>query len=208
MTKVYAMASVSLDGYIAGPEETGFEHLFNWFGNGEVAVPTAQSGRTHQMSAASAALWDELLGSTGATVIGRRLFDLMDGWGGNPPAGTPHVVVTHSVPSGWLAKDTAVPFMFVGDGIESAITQAKAIADGKWVAVSGGAIARQCLDAGLLDEINAALVPVLLGGGTPFFGPLKHAPVVLDGPDITPADGVTHLRYRVRASCPGRCACH
>jgi hypothetical protein len=79
-------------------------------------------------------------------------------WGGNPPAGVPHVVVTHSVADGWLDKDTAVPFTFVTGGIESSINEAKAITCGKWVAVSGGTIARQCLDAGLLEEISVALV--------------------------------------------------
>jgi dihydrofolate reductase len=111
--------------------------------------------------------------------------------------GLPVVVVTHSVPDGWPREDA--PFTFVTDGIESAIEQAKALAGGKEVGVNGGTIARQCLNAGLLDEIWVDLVPVLLGGGTPFFDELTGAPVELEGPVSVVEDrDVTHLRYLVR----------
>jgi dihydrofolate reductase len=106
------------------------------------------------------------------------------------------VVVTHSVPDGWPREDEA--FTFVTDGIEHALETAKALAGDKVVGVNGGAIARQCLDAGLLDEIWVDLVPVLLGGGTPFFDQLKDVPVELEGPTVVEGSGVTHLRYRVR----------
>ena len=111
--------------------------------------------------------------------------------------GRPVVVVTHSIPNGWPRPDA--PFTFVTDGIASAVEQAKALAGGKTVAVNGGTIARQCLEAGLLDEIWVDLVPVLLGGGTPFFDQVGGAPVELDGP-VSVVDGtdVTHLRYVVR----------
>jgi dihydrofolate reductase len=106
------------------------------------------------------------------------------------------VVVTHSVPEGWPRKDA--PFTFVTDGIESAIETAKDLAGDKVVGVNGGTIARQCLNAGLLDEIWVDLVPVLLGGGTPFFDQLKDAPVELEGPvSVVEGKDVTHLRYRV-----------
>jgi dihydrofolate reductase len=110
-------------------------------------------------------------------------------------------VVTHNGPEGWPRE--GAPFTFVTDGIESAIEQAKALAGDKAVGVNGGTIASQCLDAGLLDEIWVDLVPVLLGGGIPFFDRLKDAPVELEGP-VSVIDGtdVTHLRYRVRY--PGR----
>ena len=91
------------------------------------------------------------------------------------------VVVTHNVPEGWPREGS--PFSFATDGIESAIEQAKALAGGKAVAVNGGTIASQCLDARLLDEIWVDLVPVLLGGGTSFFDQLKNAPVELEGPN-------------------------
>jgi dihydrofolate reductase len=201
MTKVYTGASMSLDGYISGPAETGFEHLFKWYGNGDVEVPTTKPEMTLRLSAVSADHFRSLIDNTGALVVGRRLFDYTGGWDGNHPMGAPVVVVTHSVPEGWPREDA--PFTFVTDGIESAIEKAKALAGDKVVGVNGGTIARQCLNAGLLDEIWVDLVPVLLGGGTPFFDELKGAPVELEGPvSVVEGIDVTHLRYRVRGRRP------
>jgi dihydrofolate reductase len=197
MTKVYTGASMSLDGYIAGPAETGFEHLFKWYGNGEVEVPTTHPELTPRMTPVSAEHFRQLIEVTGALVVGRKLFDSTNGWGGNHPMGVPVVVVTHSVPEGWPRDDA--PFTFVTDGIERAVEQAKALAGDKVVGVNGGTIARQCLEAGLLDEIWVDLVPVLLGGGTPFFDQVKGAPFELEGPlSVVQGTDVTHLRYRVR----------
>jgi dihydrofolate reductase len=196
MTKVFTGASMSLDGYIAGPNETGFEHLFNWYGNGEVEVPTADPDMTLHMTEASANHFRYLADNTGALVVGRRLFDLMNGWGGTHPLNRPVVVLTHNLPDDWPAEGRN--FTFVTDGIQAAVDRAKQLADDKIVGVNGGSIARQCLDAGLLDEIWVELVPVLLGGGVKFVDQLGHAPVLLDGPEITEGKDVTHLRYRVR----------
>jgi dihydrofolate reductase len=197
MTKVYTGASMSLDGYISGPAETGFEHLFSWMGNGDVDVPTTHPDMTLRMSAVSAEHFRHVTDLTGALVVGRRLFDSTGGWGGNHPMGRPVVVVTHSVPEGWLREDA--PFTFVTDGIERAIEEAKALAGDRVVGVNGGTIARQCLNAGLLDEIWVDLVPVLLDGGAPFFDELTGAPVDLEGPtSVVEGTDVTHLRYRVR----------
>jgi dihydrofolate reductase len=197
MTKVYTGASMSLDGYIAGPAETGFEHLFKWYGNGDVEVPTTHPEMTLRMTAVSAEHLRNVIDMTGALVVGRKLFDSTDAWGGNHPMGRPVVVVTHSVPEGWPRDDA--PFTFATDGIENAIEQAKALAGDKVVGVNGGTIASQCLDAGLLDEIWVDLVPVLLGGGTRFLDQLKGAPFELEGPvSVVEGSDVTHLRYRVR----------
>jgi dihydrofolate reductase len=197
MSKVIAAASMSLDGYIAGPEESGFDQLFQWYENGEVVMPVG--GRSFHMTEASAEYWRKIYENLGAVVVGRRLFDLTDGWGGHPPADRPHFVVTHSAPEEWKARETLVPFTFVTDGIESAVRQAKATAGDRWVTVNGGTIARQALNAGLLDELWISLVPVLLGGGVPFLDGIDNAPVVLDGPfETVQGDRVTHLCYRVR----------
>jgi dihydrofolate reductase len=197
MTKVYTGASVSLDGYISGPAETGFEYLFKWYGNGDVEVPTTNPAMTLRMSAVSAEHFRDIIDMTGALVVGRKLFDSTGAWGGNHPMGRPVVVVTHSVPEGWPREDA--PFTFVTDGIENAIEQAKALAGDKVVGVNGGTIASQCLVAGLLDEIWVDLVPVMLGGGTPYFDQLKGAPFELEGPiSVVEGSNVTHLRYRVR----------
>jgi dihydrofolate reductase len=197
VSNVFTGASMSLDGYISGPGETGFEHLFKWYGNGDVEVPTTKPEMTMRMTAASAEHQRRMADMTGALVVGRKLFDFTDGWDGNHPLGKPVVVLTHSVPAGWPRDDA--PFTFVSEGIERAIAVAHELAGEKVVGVNGGTIARQCLDAGLLDEIWVDLVPVLLGGGTPFFEQLSSAPVELEGPvAITDGRDVTHLRYRVR----------
>jgi dihydrofolate reductase len=198
MTKVYTGASMSLDGYIAGPAESGFEHLFKWYGNGDVELPTTHPEMTFRLTPVSAGHFRNVIDMTGALVVGRKLFDSTNAWGGNHPMGKPVVVATHSVPEGWPREDA--PFTFATDGIEQAIEQAKALAGDKVVGVNGGTIASQCLDAGLLDEIWVDLVPVLLGDGTLFFDQLKAAPVELEGPiSVVQSTDVTHLRYRVRA---------
>jgi dihydrofolate reductase len=199
MTKVFTQASMSLDGYISGPAESGFGHLFKWLSNGDVPVPTARPDMTPHPTAVSAEHFRAIIDATGALVVGRHLFDYTSGWSGRHPLGASVVVVTHNVPDDWPHEDA--PFTFVTDGIESAIDQAKALAGDKLVNVTGGTIARQCLAAGLLDEIWVDLVPVLLGAGTPFFDELADAPVELDGPtSVVEGTDVTHLRYRVRRS--------
>jgi dihydrofolate reductase len=196
MGTVCTGASMSVDGYIAGPDESGFDKLFAWYGNGEVEVPTTHADMTMHMSPVSAEHLRSFVASTGVLVVGRRLFDLTSGWGGNHPLGLPVVVVSHSVPDGWPREDA--PFTFV-DGIGPAIEAAQEIAGDKFVGVNGGTIASQCLEAGLLEEVWVDLVPLLLGGGVPFFAQFANAPVELDGPlSITEGDRVAHLRYRVR----------
>jgi dihydrofolate reductase len=197
MTMVFTSASMSLDGYISGPDETGFDQLFKWYENGDIVVPTTHPTLTFRLTKPSADYVDHVKRSTGALVVGRRLFDITGGWGGSHPFDRPVVVLTHTVPDGWPRQDA--PFTFVTDGIESALETAKELAGDKSVAVNGGTIARQCLDARLLDEIWVDLVPLMLGGGTPFFDQLKTMPVELEGPtSIVPGTDVTHLRYRVR----------
>jgi dihydrofolate reductase len=198
MSKVYTGATMSLDGYIAGPGESGFDKLFKWYGNGDVEVPTADPELTMRLTQVSADHFRSVIDMTGALVVGRTLFDVTSGWGGRHPLDKPVVVLTHNPPEDW-PDDT--PFTFVTDGIDAAIEQAKALAGDKVVGVNGGTIASQCLNAGLLDEVWIDLVPVLLGDGTPFFDGLTGAPVELDGPvSVTEGVDVTHLRYRVRYS--------
>lgn len=195
MTKVTTGATMSLDGYIADASHGGFEHLFQWYGNGDVETPMA--GMTVRTSAASAEHLRALRERTGALVVGRRLFDMTNGWGGRHPMDVPVVVVTHQVPAGWDRESDS--FVFVTDGIEAAIDRAKALAGDKEVGVNGGTIAAQVIEAGLLDEVHVDLVPVVLGDGIPLLAGLKIAPVLLDGPtNVVQGNGVTHLAYRVR----------
>ncbi|GAA2433496.1 dihydrofolate reductase family protein [Actinomadura vinacea] len=197
MAKVYTGASMSLDGYISGPGNSGFDQLFKWYGNGDVEVATTHSDLTFRLTPQSAEHWRGIVDGTGALVVGRRLFDITDGWGGTHPMDVPVVVLTHKVPDGWPRKDSALTF--VTDGIESAVAKAAELAGDKTVGVNGGTIASQCLEARLLDEVWIDLVPVLLGDGTPFFDGLENVPVELEGPvSVVEGRDVTHLRYRVR----------
>jgi dihydrofolate reductase len=199
MATVIAELSMSLDGFVADPSDQ-VGPLFDWYGNGEVEVPTAYPERwTFRTSEASARYLRESFDRVGALVAGRRLFDI-GRWGEHGhPFGVPVFVVTHSVPEGWPRDDAPLPFTFVTDGVESAVEQAKATAGAGGVGVAGPSIIQQCLNAGLLDEVRIDLVPVLLGGGIRYFDNLSNAPVALEGPSVIEGTGVTHLIYRVKS---------
>ncbi|GAB1820092.1 dihydrofolate reductase family protein [Herbidospora sp. RD11066] len=194
MGKVLTGGTMSLDGFIAGPGDSGFDLLFQWYGNGDVEVPGASPNVPPlRLSKASADLLQEEWGDVGALVVGRHLYDLTNAWGGMHPMGVPVVVLTHRLP------EERPNFVFVDEGIEAAVARAREIAGEKDVVVNGGQMARQALEAGLIDEVGVELVPVLLGSGTPLFADLGIAPVQFDGPvRMVEGTGVTHLRYRVR----------
>ena len=130
----------------------------------------------------------------GAVLTGRRTFEVADGWGGNHAWG-PAFVLTHSIPAGWPRPNTTIHF--VTDGLESAVKQAKAAADGKSVGVHGADTIQQLLNAGLLDEISVDIAAVLLRSGVRLFDHLSGTPVVLGNPTVIAGVGVTHLRYPV-----------
>jgi dihydrofolate reductase len=199
MTKIYTGASMSLDGYISGPEESGFDLLFDWYRNGDVVVETAREDLTMTLTPPSAEYFRHVMKTAGALVVGRRLFDITNGWEGRHPIDVPVFVVTHDPPTDWRPSEPNPPFTFVTEGVEAAIEQAAAVAGENAVAVNGGTMARQALEAGLIDELWIDLVPVLLGGGTPMFDQVKTGPLSLDGPiSVVEGKAVTHLRYRVR----------
>ena len=111
----------------------------------------------------------------------------------------PVFVVTHEPPTDWKPREPNPPFTFVTEGVEAAIEQAAAVAGEKAVAVNGGTMASQALNAGLIDELWIDLVPLLLGSGTPFFDQLSDRPALARRADlVVEGTGVTHLRYRVR----------
>lgn len=194
MATVVTNMSMSLDGFIAYPDNTVGE-LFEWYTAGPVAVDTANEQVTLHTDEASAEVFAEAVQSVGALVTGRRLFDLTNGWGGMHPVGCPVFVVTHSAPVDWPHPDA--PFTFVTDGVASAIEQAKAVAGDATVAIASADITQQALDLGLVDRITVDLVPILLGGGVPFFANLARTPVRLGDPTIVPGKRVTHLHYDV-----------
>jgi dihydrofolate reductase len=190
MTKIYTGASVSLDGYISGPGETGFEHLFKWYGNGDVSYQMGDM--TLQMTEGNIRHVEMLRELTGALIVGRKLFDYTSGWDGKHPLGVHTVVVTHSMPEGW--ERAGEWFTFV-DGIEAAVEVAARHAGEQVIGANGGMIASQLLEKGLLDEVWPDLVPVILGNGTPFFSGVSAA--ALEGPvSVDEQLDVTHLRYR------------
>jgi dihydrofolate reductase len=110
----------------------------------------------------------------------------------------PVVVVTHQVPAGWVEAHPDAPFHFVTDGVQTAVAKAQEIAGDRVVAVTAGTIARQCLELGLLDEVAIDLVPVVMGGGRPFFGALALDDVPLGDPTVCiQGDRVTHVVFPV-----------
>ncbi|MET9213273.1 MULTISPECIES: dihydrofolate reductase family protein [unclassified Nocardia] len=196
MTKVVALMSMSLDGFVADPDD-GVAEVFDWyFSSGDVEVPTGGADpMTFRVSAPSAGHLRALTAELGAMLTGRRTFEVAHGWGGRHGWG-PAFVLTHRVPDGWPRPDSNVHF--VTDGLESAVRQAVAAAAGKSVGVHGADTIQQCLNAGLIDEIHVDIAAVLLGSGVRLFDRLAGAPVWLGDPAVTAGVGVTHLRYPVR----------
>jgi dihydrofolate reductase len=203
MGKVIADITMSLDGFITGPNdgpgrglgERG-ECLHNWV-MGRAWRYDDEGPRFAPLGADRTVL-EEAMGSIGAGIIGRRMFDVTGGWGGNPPGGTDarYFVLTHSVPQQWAGPGS--PFTFVTDGIGSALAQAKAAAGDKNVGIGGGAsVIRQYLAAGLVDELRLHLAPVLLGAGKPLFGCLDRM-IELDRTSVIAGPHATHMVFAVR----------
>jgi dihydrofolate reductase len=200
MGKVIVELSMSLDGFVAGPNDgpehplgEGGERLFSWYNNGDVPLPLPGTDMVFHISQASADLLQPEWREQGAMVAGRRMFDIANAWGGQPPGGAPCFIMTHHPPEEWMKPGS--PFVFVTDGVESAIRQAQVAAGEKVVSMGSASVAQQALKAGLLDEIRIDLAPVLLGGGIRLFDTL--GPVELEPLAVVEGRGVTHLRYRV-----------
>ncbi len=202
MGKVLVSLSMSLDGFIAGPNDgpenplgDGGEQLFEWYSSGNTDFKWPSGTMTSRVSAASAAYLRETVPTIGALVTGRRTFDIAHAWGGRHPLNVPVVVVTHALPREWAGKDSI--FTFDSEGVESAVARAQEIARNKNVAVGAASIVQQCLKAGLLDEIYIDLVPVLLGCGVRLFDHLGGEPIALERLRVIKATGVTHLAFRI-----------
>jgi len=211
MARLRFTISVSLDGFVAGPSPSqedplgeGGEQLHEWgFALEAWRKPHGREGGT---VTASTAVMEESRANVGAAIMGREMFgggpgpwgdDPWEGWWGDePPFRYPVFVLTHHEREPLVKGETT--FTFVTDGIESALEQAKAAADGGDVTIGGGAdVFQQYLAAGLVDELELNVVPVLLGGGTPLFDE-RTAGVELEAARAVEAPGVTHLKYHVR----------
>lgn len=189
MALVICDMSMSLDGYVTGPNDS----RANPFGDG--------AGGLHDWLFTAAtdddrALLREMVDGCGAVVMGRTSFEKNEGaggWGDGGPVGdVPCFVVTHHRPS----RSYSDVFTFVTDGVRSAIEQARRAAGEKVVGLHGATIMQQALPLGLVDEIRVHVVPVLLGGGTPLFGSLGSA-VTLERTQVVATPAATHLGFRV-----------
>jgi dihydrofolate reductase len=213
MGKLKLDISMSLDGFVAGPNATleqplgeGGERLHEWiFG---LAAWRERHGLEGGTTNVDDEVLEESLRDTGAVVMGRRMFSGGEGpwegdpraegwWGDDPPFRAPVFVLTHHAREP-VMKQGGTSYTFVTDGIEAALEQSRAAAGDKDVALAGGAsVAQQCLEAGLLDEVQIHVAPVLLGGGVRLFDQLGGGAVQLEGTRVLESPAVTHLRYRV-----------
>lgn len=202
MATVVVHAVVSLDGFVADEhDEVG--PLFDWYFNGDADLVGGQGDWHFRVSAASLAYVQPFWESCGAIVIGRRLFDLTNGWNGVPSVGDRVFVVTHEPPTDWVPSDhlsaEEAPFTFVTTGVADAVARAAEVAGDRVVAVSAGDLGGQVIAAGLADEVALDLVPVVLGAGKRYFGAPLETPYLLEDPHVVvQGDRVLHLRHRLR----------
>ena len=194
MGRVIVGAVVSVDGFIADDHDR-VGALFDWYNNGDVAITLGDPDRVFHVSEASAEYVRREWGNVGAVVIGRRLFDLTNGWGGVPATGEHVFVVTHEAPTDWPFPDA--PFTFVTDGVASAVEQAVAFAGDRDVSVAAGEIGGQALAAGLVDEVHMNVVPMVFGSGRRFFGRYDGGQRRLEDPRTIEGDRVSHVIYTV-----------
>src|SRR5215468_2020598 len=181
MSKVVAIMSMSLDGFVAD-HNGNVDDVFDWYFSVVVEFLTGGAEpMTFKVSGPSAKHLRSLWSGLGAVLTGRRTFDKAQGWGGNHAWG-PAFVLTHHLPAGWPRPNSTVHF--VTDGIESAVNQAKAAAGGKSVGVHGADTIQQLLNARLLDEIHVDIAALLLGSGVRLFDHLAGTPAVLGDPTV------------------------
>jgi dihydrofolate reductase len=218
MPRLISDISISLDGFVAGPNPSleeplgeGGELLHEW------AIAAASWRKSHGLEGGEentdSEVIEEWIRATGAVVMGRKMFSGGEGpwendpradgwWGDEPPFHVPVFVLTHH------ARETKVmqggtSFNFVTDGIEAALEQARAAAEEKDVLLAGGAsVVQQYLKAGLLAELQIHVAPALLGGGTSLFDQLGIEPLGLKATRVIASPSVTHLRFRVPAQTP------
>jgi dihydrofolate reductase len=213
MAQVTVDISMSLDGFVAGPNPTledplgqGGERLHEWVLG--LATWRERHGLSGGETNADDEVVEESLRNTGAVVMGRKMFSGGEGpweddpnreawWGDDPPFHVPVFVLTHHARE-TVTKQGGTTFTFVTEGIEAALEQARAAAGDRDVLVAGGAsVVQQALEAGLVDELQIHVAPVLLGDGVRLFDDPGAAQVELEATRVIESTAVTHLRYRV-----------
>ena len=195
MATVVVQAVASLDGYIARPDDLPGP-IFDWYEAGDVEMTFNDPDQTFHVSSQSADHLD--LSDVRCQVIGRHLFDFVDGWGGKPIVGDHVFVVTHRDADEWRGRYPQAPYTFCTDGVEDAMRRATEHAGDGAVIVSAGEVGGQVVAAGLADAVAIDLAPVFLGQGKKFLGSLTDE-IVLDDPSVViQGERVLHLRYRLR----------
>ena len=198
MGKITMSLSISLDGFIAGPDDglehplgVGGERLFAWMSAGPEENRTDPRLAVPDASLPVVEAWTR---DCGAIVSGRRTFDIAGGWKEGHPIDVPIFVVTHEAPT---EGEWSPRVQFVTEGLERALELAREAAGDLDVSVAAAAPVQQLIRAGLLDVIEVSVTPCLLGGGVRLFDHLGPDPIDLEQIQVVPSDGVTHLRYRV-----------
>ncbi len=201
--KVLAGMTMSLDGYVTGPDDRpgaglgeGGERLHYWVFGGPWSYGNPPAGSA---TGPDKEYLDQTFSTAGAWLVGRTMHDVVDGWGDDPGFGVPLFVVTHRPHPAVVKGDTT--FEFVTDGPGAALDRARAAASGKNVLVMGGAnLLSQYLDAGAVDELTVTVAPVLLGAGKRLFGSALRPGLVLEQAGVIESPFATHLHYRCALS--------
>lgn len=201
MGATYLHAVASLDGYIAD-ENDDVGTLHEWYFSGDQPIRDSDAdadvhgGSPFRVSAASIDYVRGIWSRQSALVIGRRLFDLTNGWEGKPPASEHVVVVSHRPkPEGWHPE---APYHFAGSVAEG-VARAKELAGEGEIGIAAGDVGGQALALGLVDHVAIDVVPVVFGRGKPYFGSAADAHLMLEDPDVViQGERVLHLRYPVR----------
>ncbi len=193
MSKVIIEMSMSLDGFVSGPDDgnefplgrDGIKHVFAWYSSA-----TEKGGANRDEV-------ERMYAESGAYIFGRRTYDITGGWGGSHPVkGVPLFILTHNPPAPETVPKGDSKIVFVTDGIESAVRQAKTAAGGKNVVLSGASPCQQALESGVVDEVLIHLAPSLIGSGVRLFERFK-APISLEKLSATDGPFATHVRYSV-----------
>ena len=201
MGKVLAGITMSMDGFVTGPNDRlgaghgdGGERLHYWVFGGSWTYDNDARG---SQSEVDQEYLNDVFSSGGAWLVGRTMHDVVNGWGDDPGFGVPVYVVTHRPHQTVVKGDTT--FEFVTDGIDVALEEARAAAGDKNVVVMGGAdLLRQYLDAGVVEELTLTIAPVLLGAGKRLFDGIERTDLGFERTAVIESPYATHLRYEVR----------
>jgi dihydrofolate reductase len=196
MTRVVAAITISLDGYITGPNDgpgnglgDGGERLHYWVFGGPWSYEAEPTG---EATGADKEYLDGAMARAGAVVVGRRMYEAAEAWGGQNPFGVPLFVVTHRPED----APSEGGFTFV-DGLHEALARARQAADGKDISVGGGAdVIRQALGSGYVDELAISIAPVILGGGKRLFDGSEQT-LNLEHAALLQSPFATHITYRI-----------